>query len=112
MVYSKFCVVFSHQNFCFMSRPRRTFSAEQKSKIALEALRERHSLSEIAQKHEVHPSQITQWKKQAVDGLHGIFSEGRVKEEASTEAQTALLFQQIGQLQFELDWLKKKSSKL
>lgn len=95
-----------------MSRPRRTFSAEQKSKIALEALRERHSLSEIAQKFEVHPSQVTQWKKQAVEGLQGIFSEGTVKKEAAIEVQTALLFQQIGQLQFELDWLKKKSSKL
>ncbi len=95
-----------------MGRPRRTFSAEQKSQIALEALRERQSLSEIAQKHNVHPSQVTAWKKQAIEGLSQAFSESTATDREAYEREKALLFQQIGQLQFELDWLKKKSGKL
>lgn len=94
-----------------MGRPRRTFSAEQKSQIALEALRERQSLSEIAQKHNVHPSQVTAWKKQAIEGLSHAFSESTATDREAHEREKALLFQQIGQLQFELDWLKKKSGK-
>jgi transposase len=95
-----------------MGRPRRTFSAEQKSQISLEALRERQSLSEIAQKHNVHPSQVTAWKKQAIEGLSQAFSESTATDREAHEREKALLFQQIGQLQFELDWLKKKSGKL
>jgi transposase len=95
-----------------MSRKRRTFSAALKSKIALEALREQHSMSELAQKYQVHPSQITLWKKQAIEGLSGVFETSRPQQESEQEEKIALLYQQIGQLQFELDWLKKKSAKL
>lgn len=95
-----------------MSQKRRTFSAALKSKIALEALREQQTMSELAQKHQVHPSQITLWKKQAIEGLSGVFGESRPQQESAMEEKIALLYQQIGQLQFELDWLKKKSAKL
>lgn len=94
-----------------MGRKRRTFSATQKSAIALEALREHHTLSELAQKYEVHPSQITLWKKQASAGLQAVFERerGETDQASEYESKIALLYQQIGQLQFELDWLKKKS---
>lgn len=92
-----------------MGRKRRTFSAEQKSVIALEALREHQTLSELAQKHEVHPSQITLWKKQAMGGMKEVFERSDTDKSTAYEEKIDLLFQQIGQLQFELDWLKKKS---
>lgn len=95
-----------------MGRPRRTFSAQQKTQIALEALRERHTLSELAQKYDVHPTQITAWKKQALDGLQTLFEQPRKDDSHQQEEIIALLYQQIGQLQFELDWLKKKRAKL
>jgi transposase len=100
------------QSKCFkMGRKRRTFSASQKSTIALEALREQQPLSELAQKHQVHPSQIALWKKQASSGLQAVFERDRddADKASEQEAKIALLYQQIGQLQFELDWLKKKS---
>lgn len=95
-----------------MSRKRRTFSAALKSKIALEALREQQTMSDLAQKYQVHPSQITLWKKQAIEGLSEVFGSSRPQQESEMEEKIALLYQQIGQLQFELDWLKKKSAKL
>jgi transposase-like protein len=95
-----------------MGRIRRTFSAQQKAKIALEALRERETLSEIAQKYQVHPSQVTLWKKQANDGLISVFEQANPSGKEGDDGKEALLYQQIGQLQFELDWLKKKITKL
>lgn len=91
-----------------MGCARRTFSAQQKTQIALEALRERQTLSEIAQKHEVHPALITAWKKLATEGLPTLFEQSRKNDTSLQEEKIALLYQQIGQLQFELDWLKKK----
>ena len=95
-----------------MGKKRRTFSGAEKAKIVLEALKERQTLSEIAQKFEVHPVQVSSWKKEAQEHLGDLFSDkrGRDKEQ---EAQTELverLYQQIGQLQVELNWLKKKIS--
>lgn len=95
-----------------MGRIRRTFSAQQKAKIALEALRERETLSEIAQKYQVHPSQVTLWKKQANEGLISVFEQASPTSKEVDDGKEALLYQQIGQLQFELDWLKKKITKL
>jgi transposase-like protein len=94
-----------------MGRTRRTFSAQQKTQIALEALRERQTLSEIAQKFDVHPSQITGWKKQVLDGMQTLFEQPRQQDTQQQEEKIALLYQQIGQLQFELDWLKKKTNR-
>lgn len=95
-----------------MGRIRRTFSAQQKAKIALEALRERETLSQIAQKYQVHPSQVTLWKKQANEGLISVFEQVSPTSREVDDGKEALLYQQIGQLQFELDWLKKKIAKL
>ena len=93
-----------------MGKKRRTFSARQKSKIALEALREREPSSAIAKKYSVHPNQVSQWKKVALEGLESIFADKRKMSDIQKdhEALTEQLYSQIGQLQMELKWLKKK----
>ncbi len=94
-----------------MAGPRKRYSAELKAKIALEAIRGEKTANEIAAEYGVHPTQIAQWKKQALDGLPSVFSRP-TDQEKREEDRTALLYQQIGQLKVELDWLKKKSAQL
>ena len=91
------------------TKQRRNFSAEMKSRIALEAIKGQKTIQEIASHYGVHPNQVTNWKKQATEGLAGIFTDGRSRPDTSGEALKAELYQQIGQLQVELDWLKKRS---
>ena len=95
-----------------MARKRRKFNAVFKARIALEAIKEESTISELAGRHEVHPNQIRQWKKQALDGLPDSFSERRKRKEKSTQDLTDRLYQQIGQLKVELDWVKKKAGLL
>jgi len=92
-----------------MARQRRRFSAEFKAKLALEAIKGQHTLTELAGEHQVHPNQITAWKKQLLDVMPEVF--GRRREEDATRQQELVdrLYQQIGQLKVELGWLKKKS---
>jgi transposase-like protein len=92
-----------------MAKKRRTFSEDFKAKVALAAIRGEGTVSELATRFGVHPNQVTSWKKQAVDGLKEVFSDGRSQRTKETEDLQSRLFQQIGQLQFELDWLKKKA---
>ena len=91
------------------SKQRRSFSAEMKARIALEAIKGQKTIQEIASHYGVHPSQVTNWKRQAVQGTPALFADGRSHPDASDEELKAELYQQIGQLQVELDWLKKKS---
>ena len=92
-----------------MSRKRRAFTAEFKAKLAVEAIRQRQTLAELAAEHQVHPNQITQWKKQLMETLPEVF--GRRREQSVQEHQELVdrLYQQIGRLKVELDWVKKKS---
>ena len=92
-----------------MSQKRRKFTAEFKAKLAIEAIRERQTLAELAAEHQVHPTQITQWKKQLMETLPEVF--GKRRELNAQEHQELIdrLYQQIGQLKVELDWVKKKS---
>jgi transposase-like protein len=92
-----------------MARKRKTFSADFKAKVALEAIRGISTTAEIALRHKVHPNQIAKWKKQVQENLASLFADGRSKTNKSEdEGLKDRLYQQIGQLQFELDWLKKK----
>jgi len=91
-----------------MKKKRRNFSADMKARIALEAIKSQRTIQEIASHYGVHPNQVTRWKHQAIDGLAEAFRDGCSREE-SDEALKAELYQQIGQLKMELDWLKKKS---
>jgi putative transposase len=65
-------------------------------------------VSELAGAHQVHPSQITQWKKQLLDSAEGLFSDRRGAQAKEQEELLAKLYQQIGQMKVELDWLQKK----
>ena len=93
-----------------MARKRRTFSPEFKAKVALEAIKGLKSVSEIAQKHKLHATQINLWKKQLLEGAADLFEDGRKssKEKNSDEPETAQLYEQIGRMKVELEWLKKK----
>lgn len=88
---------------------RQQYSADFKAKVALDALKGLKTINELASEYGVHPTQINQWKKQAQEDLPTLFSSGRSRKEKSQDDLTASLYQQIGQLTMELDWLKKKS---
>ena len=88
---------------------RRSFSADFKARVALEAIKGDRSLSELASHYEVHPNQIRSWKKQLLEEMSGIFSDKRQKEKHADEGDKAKLYEEIGRLKIEVDWLKKKS---
>ena len=88
---------------------RRRFGAQFKAKVALEALKGQKTINEIASDYKVHPNQITKWKKQLVSEAGEIFSNRRTKNAKTDEKLKDRLYRQIGQLQVELDWLKKKT---
>lgn len=92
-----------------MTRKRRTFTAEFKARVALEAIKGQRTMAEIAQHYDVHPNQVGAWKRQAVEHLREGFADGRQRKAADDEALKAQLFQQIGQLKVELDWVKKSA---
>jgi transposase-like protein len=95
-----------------MSVQRKRYSADKKARIALEAIKGQKTANEIAAEYGVHPTQIAQWKKQALDGLPELFSSGKSKQEHNEETLIASLYQQIGQLKVQVDWLEKKSKPL
>ena len=91
-----------------MIKTRKRYSAEYKARVALDAAKEQKTLSELSNEFQIHPNQISQWKKQLQDEAKNIFlnkSNNFQKKQQQFEAQ---LYQQIGQLKVELDWLKKK----
>ena len=92
-----------------MPRQRRRFSTEFKAKVAIEAIKGQRTVAELAGAYEVHPNQITQWKKQLLESLPEVFGRRRQEDRQQQEELTAQLYQQIGQLKVELDWLKTNS---
>jgi len=92
-----------------MKRQRRQYSADWKAKVALEAIKGQRTVQEIASHYEVHPTLVTYWKKQLLEGAAEIFSNGKRAAADAEEELKAELYQQIGKLQVEVDWLKKKS---
>jgi transposase-like protein len=95
-----------------MSKKRRSFSAQFKAKVALEALKEQETLNQIASRYDVLPVQVSQWKQQLLGSASGAFERKGERERAQEDqgAKEAVLYQKIGQLEVELDWLKKKSA--
>lgn len=90
-----------------MASPRKHYSAEIKAKVALEAIKGNKTANEIAAEYGIHPTQIAQWKKQALEELPQIFASKRGEQKKSEEELTAALYQEIGHLKMQLDWLKK-----
>ncbi len=91
-----------------MSRKRRTFSREFKGKVALEALQEREPLHELAKRYELHPNQIIAWKKQLQGGVADLFGKEKGTDSSDLESENQRLYEEIGRLKMERDWLKKK----
>lgn len=93
-----------------MGRKRRRFSSVFKSKVALAAAKGDKTLAELASQYEVYPNQISAWKKQLLSGVSDLFEEGGKRKPPEDEVESAQLYEQIGRLKVELDWLKKKAS--
>ncbi len=91
-----------------MKKNRTRYTREFKAKVAIEAIKEQKTISEIAGNFQIHPNQVSKWKSQLLEGVPIIFEDTRKKKKEDKPSE-AVLYQQIGQLQVELDWLKKKS---
>ena len=93
-----------------MKNKRRSFSASFKAKIAIEAIKEQMTLSELAQKYQLHPNQIALWKKEFLNNAESVFDRNKVQEAdlESLRKQQGDLYKEIGRLKIEGDWLKKK----
>ena len=95
-----------------MTKKRRRYKAEFKFKVALEAAREIKTISQLASEYELHPNQISTWKKQLLTGGAEIFKTNKDRQQQDQVAREAELFEQIGRLKMELEWLKKKAISL
>jgi len=95
-----------------MSKKRRSFGAAFKAKVALAAARGDMTTAQLAAKFAVHGNQVSSWKKRLLEGVADLFVDGRgpKKDEPSTDEEE--LYEQIGRLKMEVEWLKKKSAEL
>jgi len=91
---------------------RKSYSPEFKAKVALEALKGVLTANEIASKFEVHPQQVGQWKRELAENMGTIFERKNLKKRKEQPENTDKLYEQIGRLKVENDWLKKKSEEL
>ena len=91
---------------------RKNYSGDFKAKVALEAVKGERTLCELASRYEVHPNQIRTWKKTLISGMPDIFTGRRKRRQQDDEEEKGRLYEQIGRLKVELDWLKKKSALL
>ena len=91
-----------------MMNKRKRYSSEFKAKVALEALKEQKTLSELANQYQIHSVQISTWKKQLLDGSSSIFKNSKNNNQKKQQNLEAHLYQEIGRLKIELDWLQKK----
>lgn len=97
-----------------MGKRRKVHTAAFKAKVAVAALREQETVSQLASAHGVHPTQIQQWKKQLVEGAEEVFGGGTNGKRGrdAEERATAELYEQIGRLKMELEWLKKEAERI
>ena len=97
-----------------MSQGRRKHSPAFKAKVALEALKGQETVAQLAARYEVHPGQIQAWKKALAEGASGVFGNGKDQKSRNDKSRndaalTARLYQEIGQLKVERDFLAKRS---
>ena len=91
-----------------MNGKRKQHTAAFKAQVAVAALKSDRTVNELASQYGVHPTLIHSWKKQLLAGADQVFSNGSKAAAVDAEAQKAELFEQIGRLKMELEWLKKK----
>ena len=95
-----------------MTKNRRRHSPFFKARVALEAFKGEETTAELASRFEVHPGQIRSWKKALIEGATGIFGDDHINKKKGDDALVAQLYQQIGQLKVEKDFLEKGLSRL
>lgn len=97
-----------------MGKVRKVHTARFKARVALSAVKELETVSQLASEHGVHPSQIHQWKKQLLAGAEGVFGSGSGGKSPRNEDEysTAELYEEIGRLKMQLEWLKKKAERI
>lgn len=91
---------------------RRRFDGNFKTKVVLESLKERKTMTALAKEFSLHPQQITDWKRQALDGMPELFGKDAASTAPDIEQIMAPLYQKIGQLEVELDYLRRVQKKL
>ncbi len=91
-----------------MTGTKRRHSAAFKARVALEAAKQTKTLAELSGTFQVHAVQISQWKKQLLDGMESFFQDGRRRDHDESQAIQTELYEQIGRLKMEVEWLKKK----
>jgi len=93
-----------------MTKKRKQYSQQFKFKVALEAIRELSTINEIASTHNTHPTQVRNWKKQLLAEGPTVFDQNMAQQQREQEARETELYEQIGRLKMELEWLKKKAA--
>ena len=91
-----------------MAKKRKSYDSKLKARVALEALKGELTMAELSSKYGIHHSLILRWKKQMLKELPNIFSQGKKQEKQTASKREEELYQQIGKLTMELEWLKKK----
>lgn len=91
-----------------MTTTRKQHSPQFKARVAIEAIRGEKTLSQLGSQFKVHPIQIAKWRKAALEQMPELFVDGRTRKVPSGEADNNALYEEIGRLKVELDWLKKK----
>jgi transposase len=91
---------------------RKSHPSKFKAKVAIEALKGHQTINQIAAEFDVHPSQVNAWKKQLLESSSDVFGNGRKHQAENHEEEKDKLYNQIGRLKVEVDWLKKKTGHL
>jgi transposase-like protein len=91
-----------------MTTTRKQYSPKFKARVAVEAIRGEKTLSQLGSQFKVHPVQIAKWRKAALEQLPELFVDGRTRKAGNGDADTDALYEEIGRLKVQLDWLKKK----
>lgn len=92
-----------------MTKKRKQYNAQFKFKVALEAVKGLKTINQLASEHELHPNQISQWKRQLLEEGVTIFGNGSVQQQREAAKTEAELYEQIGRLKMEVEWLKKST---
>lgn len=93
-----------------MTSKRRQHPVAFKFRVALESVREHKTIGQIASEYQVHPTQVREWKKKLMEGGPAVFRQHTTRQQREQEERETALYEQIGRLKMELEWLKKKAA--